>query len=169
MKARIRPSTFQQDRRIGVLRRFPAGPAAPAAADRFSAGPRDRRGASAVEFAMIAPLFFMLLLGMIEFGRALMVQQVLTNASREGARRAVVEDATADEVKQVVKDYLEKTSVSNATVTVDPPTLDTLGFGDPVTVGVTVSFDDVSWVPSPWFLSGTEMAASTVMRAERLQ
>jgi hypothetical protein len=60
--------------------------------------PNRRRGAAVVEFAVIAPLFFMMVFGIIEFGRALMVQQILTNASREGARRAIVEGATESEI-----------------------------------------------------------------------
>src|SRR5690606_32800631 len=50
---------------------------------------RNRRGASAVEFALVAPIFVLFVFGMVEYGRMVMVQQVLTNASREGARRAV--------------------------------------------------------------------------------
>ena len=41
-------------------------------------------------------MFFLMVFGMIEFGRAIMVQQVLTNASREGARVAVLGLADAD-------------------------------------------------------------------------
>ena len=54
---------------------------------------RKRRGAAVVEFAIVAPLFFLLIFGMIEYGRMVMVQQVITNASREGARRAVAKTA----------------------------------------------------------------------------
>ena len=35
---------------------------------------RNRRGAAVVEFAIVAPLFFLMIFGMIEFGRAIMVQ-----------------------------------------------------------------------------------------------
>ncbi len=55
---------------------------------------RNRRGAAVVEFAVVAPVFFLLVFGMIEFGRAIMVQQILTNASREGARVAVLDSPT---------------------------------------------------------------------------
>ncbi len=51
---------------------------------------RSLRGASAVEFALIAPLLFLLLFGIIEFGLLLYNQAVITNASREGARKGVV-------------------------------------------------------------------------------
>jgi Flp pilus assembly protein TadG len=52
-----------------------------------------------VEFAVVAPLLFLLIFGMIEFGRMVMVQQILTNASREGARRGILEQSTATEVE----------------------------------------------------------------------
>jgi Flp pilus assembly pilin Flp len=45
-----------------------------------------RKGAAAVEFALVAPLFTLMLLGMIEVGRAIHVQQTLQNAVREGSR-----------------------------------------------------------------------------------
>ena len=130
-----------------------------------------RLGVAVVEFAVIAPLFFVLVFGIIEFGRLLMVQQILTNASREGVRRAVVEGATVAEVNTLVSDYLTNASVSATatTITVEPASLDTLGFGDPATVSISVSFNAVSWVPSPWFLDGTNLSASSVMRGERLQ
>ncbi len=49
---------------------------------------RNRRGTAAVEFALVAPVFFLLVFGMIEYGRMVMVQQVITNASREGRASA---------------------------------------------------------------------------------
>ena len=54
-----------------------------------------RRGAAVTEFAIVAPVFFMMVIGFIEFGRALMVQQVLINASRVGARMATTTGATS--------------------------------------------------------------------------
>ena len=63
------------------------------AAGRQQAGAQPDRpmpGVAAVEFAIVAPIFFMLVIGIIEVGRAIMVQQVLINASRVGARRAVM-------------------------------------------------------------------------------
>lgn len=51
---------------------------------------RRRRGQALVEFAMVAPLFFLLLLSIIEFGRAIYYVQILNNAAREGARYAIV-------------------------------------------------------------------------------
>ncbi len=41
-------------------------------------------GAAAVEFAILLPVFVLLVLGMIEFGLVIWRQEILTNASREG-------------------------------------------------------------------------------------
>lgn len=48
----------------------------------------NNKGAAAIEFALIAPLLFVLLFGIIEFGAVLYNQAIITNASREGARYA---------------------------------------------------------------------------------
>jgi len=122
-----------------------------------------------VEFAIVAPVFFLLVLGMVEYGRMVMVQQVITNASREGARQAVLDGATSVEVSALVNSYLASGSISGATVTVapDPPT--GAEFGDPVTVAVSIPFSQVSWLPSPMYLGGKTLTASTVMRRESVQ
>lgn len=49
-----------------------------------------RHGAATVEFALVLPLFLLLLSGMIEFGQAFRVQHSLSTAARSGARSAIV-------------------------------------------------------------------------------
>ncbi|BAS16280.1 hypothetical protein AHiyo8_45830 [Arthrobacter sp. Hiyo8] len=73
------------------------------------------RGAVAVEFAILAPLLIMLLLGIMEFGRAYNVQVSLSNAAREGVRvMAISNDQTA-----------AKTAAKNAAVSLNPGLADT--------------------------------------------
>jgi len=50
---------------------------------------RRAHGQSIVEFALILPLFLVLVFGIIEFGRAYIVYVTVTNAAREGARLGV--------------------------------------------------------------------------------
>lgn len=86
---------------------------------------RLRRGQALVEFAMVAPLFFLLLLSIVEFGRATYYVEIVNNAAREGARYAIVHgnesanpsgpppgyplnsnaDPFAGNVKQAVRNY----------------------------------------------------------------
>jgi Flp pilus assembly protein TadG len=132
-------------------------------------GRKKRRGAAVVEFAIVAPLFFLLVFGMIEYGRMVMVQQIITSASREGARQAVLDGSTATEVETSVDTFLNNVSVDGAIVTITPDPLSNANFGDPVTVRVSVGFAQVSWLPSPMFLGQTNLAATTVMRRESVQ
>jgi len=46
-----------------------------------------------VEFALVAPLLFLLLIGIFEAGRFILNLETLNNATREGARYAVVHGA----------------------------------------------------------------------------
>ena len=61
----------------------------------------DRRGAIAIEFALVVPILLVILLGIVQFGFAFFIQINMTNAAREGARvlavgEAVVGTASAD-------------------------------------------------------------------------
>ncbi len=122
-----------------------------------------------MEFAIVAPVFFLLVFGMIEYGRMVMVQQVITNASREGARVGVLDGATTAAVTTAVESYLQSAGIQGATVGVTPSPPSSAGYGAPVTVAVSVSFNQVSWLPSPMFLGGRVLSATTVMRRETIQ
>lgn len=50
---------------------------------------RNARGSEIAEFAMILPLFFMILIGIFWFGQAFRIYGTITHAAREGARAAV--------------------------------------------------------------------------------
>jgi Flp pilus assembly protein TadG len=58
----------------------------------FSTGSVARRGQALVELALIMPVILLLVVGMLEFARAWNLHQALTDATREGARRAAVQD-----------------------------------------------------------------------------
>jgi Flp pilus assembly protein TadG len=51
------------------------------------------RGAVAVEFALLAPVLIMILLGIMEFGRAYNTQLTLTEVAREGVRVMVIDNS----------------------------------------------------------------------------
>lgn len=56
---------------------------------------RDRRGQSLVEFALVLPVLLLLFMGILDFGRAVYAYNTLSNAAREGARVAIVDQTVA--------------------------------------------------------------------------
>ena len=66
-----------------------------------------RRGAAAVECAMVSPLLVLIVLGAIDIGQFLNVSQVVDNSAREGARKAIRSSTTSvADVESVVESYL---------------------------------------------------------------
>ena len=111
-----------------------------------------RDGVAAVEFAFIAPVFFLLVLGLVEMGRMVMVQQSLTNAAREGCRTAVMATTiSSSDVDSAVRNYLQSvtsTASDPGKVRVTAPAnLANCASGTELSVGVEVDYTDVTWVP----------------------
>ena len=107
---------------------------------------RKEDGTSIVEFAIIAPLLFVMTFGIIEFGILLFDKAMLTNASREGARAGIVfshPDRLSDsEIVSVVKNYCENHLISfdsSSAVTVSITRTGTSA-GDSLTVNLTYPF-----------------------------
>ena len=57
---------------------------------------RSERGSTVVEMAMAAAVFFIMIFGIIEFGRLLYTHNALTDAARRGARYAVLHKQVPD-------------------------------------------------------------------------
>lgn len=56
----------------------------------------DRRGQSLVEFALILPVFILILVGIFDGGRLVFANHTVNNAAREGGREAIVNQTVAD-------------------------------------------------------------------------
>ena len=72
-----------------------------------------RRGAAIVEFTVVIPVLLTFILGIVEIGRLVMVAQVATNASREGARYAVQGAANTSTIDSYLRTYLAAAGLSN--------------------------------------------------------
>ena len=101
---------------------------------------RDCRGVSAVEFALITPVFFGMVFGVIEFGRVAYTQGVVSFAAEEATRHAVVNySITEDEVRDLTQDCL---------LGIDPSRIDAIVVTGPInpadntrTISVEVSYN----------------------------
>ena len=141
--------------------------------------PDSRRGAVAVEAAIVLPILLILMLGIWEVGRMIQVQQILTNGAREGARLAAggyvnSTPVTAPMVQQAVRDYLQASGLPSAAVSgaqIDLTCLTSPGWVNPsdalpldkfrVTVKIPAgaAFDSLRWSFVARLTSKTEMEA----------
>jgi Flp pilus assembly protein TadG len=115
---------------------------------------RGRKGQALAEFALILPVVFLLIAGIIEFGRGWNIKQAVTDAAREGARWTVIVDAsTTTDITDRVKQRLTLANIP----TTDPPTTISItpagffkcpggvGSGEEMTVLVTTRYR-LGWV-----------------------
>ena len=79
-----------------------------------------RRGASAVEFAMVLPVLVLLIFGGIELTRVSMLQHTVDHAAYIAARDAIVPGANVSDVIQTAENHLQTIGVQGATITVTP-------------------------------------------------
>jgi Flp pilus assembly protein TadG len=125
-----------------------------------------------VEFAIVVPVVFVLVFGLIEFGRMLMVRQSMTNATREACRMAVLATTNSDEaVEAAVRSRLQSvipdaSDADKVTVSVTPTSLSGISSGAPITVEASVDFSDVSWLPGD-FLGLFDVVISAESTQER--
>jgi Flp pilus assembly protein TadG len=130
----------------------------------------NRRGATAVEFAVVAPVFFALLFGLVEFGRMTMVKQALSNAASAGCRTACLASTqSASQAEGAAREHL-RTFMSAANdagvcrISVEPADLSEIERGNEVTVNVEVNFSDVSWIPTGYLESSILRTEATMKR-----
>ncbi len=98
---------------------------------------RSERGAELIEFALIFPLLLLVVLGIIDFGFLFQRYEVLTNATREGARMAVLPGYADADVKSRVCAYLNTGSVP------------TTGCPDPSNPVITVADETIAMPVGP--------------------
>ncbi|MDL1962789.1 MAG: pilus assembly protein [Deltaproteobacteria bacterium] len=66
---------------------------------------QNNKGVAAVELALCLPILILLVCGSIEFGLLFYNRQVITNASREGARAGIVAETGTADIIQIVRNY----------------------------------------------------------------
>ncbi len=147
-----------------------------------------RHGTTLVETALVVPVFFFFLLAIIEFGHAQLVNNMLNNACRTGARVGSVEGKTsADVVARINQTMAPVIDTNNLTVFINdagvfdtggsPPT-DGAGVEalpsvelldskprDMFVIRVRLNYNDIALVPMP-FMDGVVLNSQAFMRHE---
>ncbi|HKE73567.1 MAG TPA: TadE/TadG family type IV pilus assembly protein [Acidimicrobiales bacterium] len=110
---------------------------------------RDDRGAVMVEFAIVLPVLLLILLGIIEFGRAYNAQVSIQAAAREGARELALRHGTAD-VASATRDAAPSVTIDTVAQTPCPASGD-----GKAKVKVTESFSFLALPFAPLNLTAT--------------
>ena len=90
-----------------------------------------------MEFALVVPLFLILLFGMVEFGRAWMTKNILTGAAREAVRQAAVQ---TDNVASTSVAVTRATQVLNSAAIGVPPAQVSVTFPTERTIQVRIDY-----------------------------
>lgn len=119
---------------------------------------KSERGAVAVEFALVVPVLFLLIFGVVEFGNIYNVQIQLTSAAREGAREmALGGDAAAARAAAISAAPTLSPAMTPSQVAVTPaacaPSQNT-------TVSITYPVSSITGL----FPTGVTLRGSAVMR-----
>lgn len=123
-----------------------------------------RAGTTTVEFAMVVPILFVILLASVEFARANQVANAVSYASYMGCRQAIIPGGTASGASTAANEVLSSNLISQGTVTVSPASIS----DSTTTVSVTVSvpMSSVGWV-FPRFFAGKSVSRTCTLTREK--
>lgn len=118
----------------------------------------EERGAVAVEMALLLPVLVLLLLGIMEFGRAYNAQVTLTNAAREGVRVMAITNVRAD-ARTAASNAMTTLQVTSTnptfTFTTSPVTSPaTCAAGRQVAMSITYTLDTLTGIAGPFTMTG---------------
>jgi len=138
---------------------------------------RSRRGAAALETALVMISATSLVFGVFEFSRLFMDWNLLNNAAREGCRYAIVNNTSttiSTGVQTTVTNYMagQSTSFSNFTVSVSgthngvATAVNSLIAGDLLTVSVSGKYKFMNIIPLIKMPTTFTLTSSVIMRCE---
>ena len=135
---------------------------------------RGQRGQNIVEFALVGLVFFLIVMGIFDFGRAILYYNMLSNAAREGARVGIIPNTPKDKICTAV---IAHTQLPNApqipgacetgdlTVTVLPD--GSTVAGQSVQVTVTYGFTPITPLIAAFTGDPLTLSASSTMYVEQ--
>ena len=141
---------------------------------------RERRsGAAVVEMAFLAPIFFLIALGMFELSRGMMVKQILTGAARKGCRTGIIHQYGNSDILSDVTNVMQDNGFDSTLF--NPPTIGAVNInvvdpkgntlsdaldappGSLVSVQVVIPVTSVNWLTSFFLTSGMFESDTVVM------
>ncbi len=123
-----------------------------------------RHGITIAEFAVVAPVFFVILFAGIEFSVLNTIRNTANNAAYEGARKLVIPGAVASTGQLEAERIMGIVGVNSLTVTVTPSTID--DETREVTVDVSIPYASNAIIV-PWFTGSVTIHSQVTLLTER--
>ncbi len=155
------------------MRHLLGGPARPR-----QSGERRRTATAVVEFALVVPILVLLMLGLFELSRGMMVRQVLCGAARKGCRTGILKQYGSQDIINDATNVMQDNgfgvtkfnppTIGQINIQVTDPSGNTLAdaldapSGSTVSVQVVIPASSVDWVTS-YFLTNTMLVSDTVV------
>ncbi len=145
-----------------------------------------RSGTTAVEMAMIMPVFFAVLFALVEFGHAMMVRSLVMSTTKDAARYGAVGEISTKAVREYIEMRLSKVmdpddveilikdanfmDAPNPVFPGDLSTLPDIELSDaesrrPFVIRITVPYEATALLPPTW-TTGMTISADSVVRHE---
>jgi Flp pilus assembly protein TadG len=125
---------------------------------------RARKATATVEFAVIAPVFLLILLGTIETCSMIFLQQSLEIAAFEGSRVAIVQKSTRDGVERAINTILGPRRVRDYVVRITPNDFQSASYGTFIKIEVTAKCESNSMLPPIFYGGSTSTGAVEMMK-----
>ena len=125
---------------------------------------RNKKGQAMVEFALILPIFLLLLLGMVDLSRVISANFVLDNAARSAARIGVISNDDDDIIAAIDSGTATLDAASIAyTIT---PTEGSRNSGDELTIQIDYTVEILTPIVSNIIGENIPISGKTIMRIE---
>ena len=84
----------------------------------------NRKGTTAVEFAVVAPVILLFVFSLIELSKLMLFEGKVTSATLVGLREATLVDATPSGVVRVVLNELAQSGITDVSIQITPQNFD---------------------------------------------
>jgi Flp pilus assembly protein TadG len=101
--------------------------------------PLQRRGTTAVEFALVFPVAMLFFVSLITLVQSFIIRNAAENAAYFGARRGIIPGATDQSIRNVIQEEVQLGLTSEFTANINR-------LGESVTVTVTIPLKGNAWV-----------------------
>ena len=116
---------------------------------------RTRRGVTAVEFSLAAPVALFLIFAAFEFGRMNMIRHTIQDAAYEAARKGLVTSSTDAAVRNTAASIMSAAGIRSGTTAITQTVAD-------VNVNISVNCELESWL-GPVFFKGKSFNSSITL------